>query len=265
MDWSRAKNIFIITFLLLNLFLGYQLMEKRKDSNYNYISRATLQENLEQMNIEVHLDEMDEVIFASPISGSFYYFNEKLLEERLKNQNFELLTETTLHSKLETPYKLVTVNLPVVVESFVQQNVFRGDEYTFSSYNEEQNYIGLHQTYKGKPVDNNEGSGYHLILYLNDEFEITGYYQTYMELEQQGREQELLTPIKAIERLYNEQLIPADTVIDHVKLGYYSHLPPSGNYQVYTPMWQISVNDEFYYVNAIDGAIQSMDQVESGK
>lgn len=256
MDWSKTKNIFIITFLLLNLFLGYQLMEKRKDSNYNYISRASLQENLEQMNIKVNLGEMDEVIFASPISGSVYFFDESVLDERLKNQKYELLSDRTIHSTLETPYKLINVNLPVVVDSFVQQYIFHGEEYVFTSYNEEQSFIGLHQTYEGKPIDNDAGSGYHLVLYLNEQFEVTGYYQTYMELEQQGREQELLTPIKAIERLYNDQLIPANTVIDHVKLGYYSHLPPSGNYQVFTPMWQIGIGDNFYYVNAIDGAIQ---------
>ncbi|KPC98224.1 Two-component system YycFG regulatory protein [Geobacillus sp. BCO2] len=30
MDWSKTKTIFIIVFLILDCFLGYQFMEKRK-------------------------------------------------------------------------------------------------------------------------------------------------------------------------------------------------------------------------------------------
>src|SRR5690554_5113695 len=129
MDWSRAKNIFIITFLLLNLFLGYQLLEKYKVREYNYISRSTLQENLEQMNITINLNGVDGPILSSPITGSVHFFDLDGLSELFENQEFELISETTIHSTLKEPYKLLETSTGSVINTFLQENVYAGKDY----------------------------------------------------------------------------------------------------------------------------------------
>ena len=240
----------------MNVFLGYQLLEKFKVREYNYISRSTLQENLEQMNITINIDGVDKTVLSSPITGSVHFFEEHRLNDLFDNQKFEIVSETTIHSTLKVPYKLLETNTGSVISAFLQENVYLGKDYVISNINQEQNMISLHQAYEGNPIDNNGESGYHLVINLNKDYEVTDYFQSYMDIEQQGREQEILSPIKVIERLFNERLIPANTEISHIKLGYYSQLPPSGNYQIFTPMWQIRINETFHYVNAIDGAIQ---------
>ena len=53
MDWSRAKTIFIITFLLLDIFLIQQLISQRNENTFDTIEETTIDERLEAQNIQV--------------------------------------------------------------------------------------------------------------------------------------------------------------------------------------------------------------------
>ncbi|WP_178075232.1 two-component system regulatory protein YycI, partial [Pseudomonas sp. 2995-1] len=93
----------------------------------------------------------------------------------------------TIYSTLDNPYRLVDGNIPAAVETFVRRFVLFGDEYQFTKYDEENNEIGLHQTFEGRPIDNFENGPYHLKLYLNVDSEIVSYSQEYMDISTQGR------------------------------------------------------------------------------
>ena len=54
MDWSRAKTIFIITFLLLDIFLIQQLISQRNENTFDTIEEITIDERLEAQNIQVN-------------------------------------------------------------------------------------------------------------------------------------------------------------------------------------------------------------------
>ena len=49
MDWSRTKTIFIVTFLMLNIFLTWQLIETNNANKLTMIAEATTQETLNQI------------------------------------------------------------------------------------------------------------------------------------------------------------------------------------------------------------------------
>ena len=51
MDWSKTKTIFIITFLILDCFLGYQFMEKRNSSQLDVLLEATIEDQLKANGI----------------------------------------------------------------------------------------------------------------------------------------------------------------------------------------------------------------------
>ncbi len=43
MEWNKTKTIFIIAFLILDIFLGYQFFEKRSSSEYEVIKNSNVE------------------------------------------------------------------------------------------------------------------------------------------------------------------------------------------------------------------------------
>ncbi|RXJ02810.1 hypothetical protein DS745_05735 [Anaerobacillus alkaliphilus] len=260
MDWSRAKTIFIITFLLLNIFLGYQLNEKKTASNINFTAEATLQERLSEMNITIVVDLHEEQLTGTYISGT----TELSLETQIPdNQEVLMVEDEFVTVLLEDPYPLLQgeQSIHVQAKQFVVDKVVNGQEYRYSHFDRELMQIYFYQTYEGKKVDNYESGRLPLMLQLDEDMEIVMYEQNYLTIlpiHPQGKEQEVISSIKAIEKLFNAQLIPPDSKITKVEWSYFSFFKPHGEVQVFAPMWNIGVNDQIYYVNAIDGAIQNI-------
>ncbi|UCZ53222.1 two-component system regulatory protein YycI [Bacillus shivajii] len=258
MDFSKTKSIFILTFLILNIFLGHQLFEKRTSGDIGALSQSTLQEELNEWNIDVKINDSEETKYGSYITGTLTTFDAEYLQEELDRQTI-YVNDYQIIAEMDDPYILADGNLPASVDAFLQQYVINGQEYEFSNYDEEQQIITLHQTYEGRPIDKYSPSRVHLVLYLNDDLEVIAYTQEYMAISPQGREQEMLTPMKAVEALLKEQLIPEGTVIDNARLGYNSEIQPTGEIQVFAPVWQIQVGEETYLVYAIDSVVRRVE------
>ncbi|WP_078593355.1 two-component system regulatory protein YycI [Evansella clarkii] len=260
MDWSRTKTIFIITFLFLNVFLGYQFAEIRSAENIGVQTESTFQDLIEEYNIEFEIEEAEETLTGSPISGIPRGIPLNVLEEEYASQSAELINET-LHSVLETPYQLTENDISGSVNAFLEQYVYSGQEYHLAGFNEEEGYLGLHQTYEGRPIGHYEAGPDHIRLMVNEELEITDYYQTYMVFNEEGQEEDLLTPQQVIEILINNNYISEldNAVIREAMLGYYSLLETRADFRFYIPMWRIRVNDEFFYISAIEGEVQPID------
>ncbi|MFN7252002.1 MAG: two-component system regulatory protein YycI [Anaerobacillus sp.] len=264
MDWSRAKSIFIITFLLLNLFLGYQLNEKRDASNISVLLEATLHERLSEMNIAIAVELIEEQITGTYISGSSDLSLETTIDSENPTQQLVEAGDEFVTVELKEPFPLIYNehnSISVQAQEFIRQQIVNGDEYRFSHFDEELKQIYFYQTYEGKKVDNYESGRFPLLLQLDKKSQVISYEQNYLTIQPihpQGKEQEVITSIKAIEKLFNEQLIPPDSEINKVELSYFSFFNPLGEVQVFAPMWNIGVNEQVYYVNAIDGAIQNI-------
>jgi regulatory protein YycI of two-component signal transduction system YycFG len=259
MDWSKTKTIFIVTFLLLNIFLGYQLYERNKQGEISVLTDPDLQSRLEEEGIEIDIEDAEETVTGAPVTGTSATFDESYLEENLERQTISLLNSTTAYSELHGPFRLVGANLSATVDAFLQQHVYLGEEYEIAQYNESESFIGLYQTYNGLKIDEYERENFHLVLHLTEDLEIESYVQTYMEIsEQEGREQDLLSPLKAVERLLDGGYLSANAVIEHAELGYYSLIQPDDNFQVFAPVWRIRVDNEDFFVDALNGEIQSI-------
>lgn len=263
MDWSKAKTIFIITFLLLNTFLGYQLNEKKASSNINLLLEATLQERLSEMNITISVDFIEEHLTGMYISGSTDLSLENQITSTKLDQMVKEADDEIVTIQLVEPYPIVQneKSIEIQVKEFLAANIVNGQEYRFSHYDSDLGQIYFVQTFEGKKVENHESGNYPLILHLNEEKQIIFYEQNYLSIQPihaKGKEQEIISSIKAIEKLFNAQLIPPDSNINKVELSYYSFFKPHGEVQVFAPMWNIGVNEQIYYVNAIDGAIQNI-------
>ena len=59
MDWSRIKTIFILTFLVLDIYLVYQFMNTRDAAQYEIPKEAPLEEKLK--NDDITYGELPEI------------------------------------------------------------------------------------------------------------------------------------------------------------------------------------------------------------
>lgn len=83
MDWNKAKNIFIAMFLIINIFLSYQLYTISRNQ-YIYIEEKEL-ENIEKYlgkkNIQIEANILDKVLIAPSIKVKYHEFDTKKIEE----------------------------------------------------------------------------------------------------------------------------------------------------------------------------------------
>lgn len=271
MDWSRTKTIFIVTFLLLNSFLVYQLMEKRAGSQLNVRAEATIEERMSEMNITVTEDLPEDMEEISHIVGQVVDIEEEVSgivgEENVEENEENDLVEVSLEEPYDTPEgpynnEATREAFNESVINFVENNVYEGEEYVYGEWDDENREMHFYQTFEDAPIYTSEEN--QLVLRFNEDTQITGYSQIFLELQEQDDKKDMFLPYLAIERLLNENLITFNDSVTEVEIGYFNFFSPIGNSRVFSPMYQITINDdEEYLVNAIDGAIQEMTEVES--
>lgn len=257
MDWNKTKSIFIASFLILNVFLTWQLVETKNANQLSVITEATIQEQLKQNNVTIDVELPEEENVGVHIIGKSSVFTDRIISD-LFNQEVTVVDDHFLFSILNRPYQLdLNEDFMPNLNDFLGTFIYKGDEYRFGRFDQETNKIYFYQTYNDKLAYTLDAEP--LILQLNEQGQIVSYQQYYLEFEElDGREREMLSSLKALEILLTEQLIGINDTITSIELGYYSFFSPQGDTQVFAPMWQIGVNDEQYLVNAIEGTVQHL-------
>lgn len=77
MDWNKAKNIFIAMFLIINIFLSYQLYTINKNQ-YVYIEKEELEsikQHLTKKNIQLEAEIPDRVLITPSIKVKYHEFD----------------------------------------------------------------------------------------------------------------------------------------------------------------------------------------------
>lgn len=258
MDWSKIKTIFIISFLILDFYLIYEFLNIRNASQYELLAETSIDKQLKTDGIEyVELPTEDiKDNYLSAIPKSFkseelkWYGNPKLSNQSIIFANKSYLLESVLKKplKLGKGYEMSRLN------NFINNHVIYGEQYRFWEINKEAKTITYYQQYKEKSFFKNIYG--ELTFYLNDRNEVISYKQTLLENIKELKEKEkILKPIEAIETLYEKGLIPPNSNISNVELGYYTlvHLTSS---QVLTPAWRVVINgDQNLFVNAFEGQL----------
>ncbi|MCM3618211.1 two-component system regulatory protein YycI [Sutcliffiella horikoshii] len=259
MDWRKTKTIFILTFLVLNIYLGVQILEKREQSQLELLAEASTEEKF----------EVDEITYAdlpkappkeSYISGSSYVFTdddlEKLMED--KGQEVRRVDETTINAVWKEPIALPETNMTSRLNTVFQDQILFADQYKFWGYNQVTNTLYFFQQYDGKHIYSNS-SGM-VMVQLNELNQIISYVQTYItDLQEMDVEQDVISVFNALENLYNSGDLRPRSHVGHMELGYYTLLDNT-NSHVLIPTWHIVIDeDQDYFVNAFEGSIIKKD------
>ncbi|CAG9622907.1 two-component system regulatory protein YycI [Sutcliffiella rhizosphaerae] len=257
MDWRKTKTIFIITFLVLNVYLGQKILEKRERNQLDFLAEATMEEQF----------EADEITYAelpkapskdSYISGRSYVFTDDDVKELDgKDQIVERVDETKLKGiwKEPIPFTDTTVTR---INTFFQEQILFADQYTFWGQDALTNSLIFYQQFNGKHIYRNS-SGM-VTIYLNELMEMVSYEQTFItDLEEMDVEQDIISAFTAISNLYESGDLRTGHHVGHMELGYYTLVDSdysSSHVHVLIPTWHIVLNQEQdIFVNAFEGSI----------
>ncbi|WP_071393133.1 two-component system regulatory protein YycI [Bacillus tuaregi] len=267
MDWSKIKTIFIISFLILDLYLVYEFFKIWDESQYEVV-KPEVEESIEK---RLKVDEIEYVTLPKSFVEDYYLkakpkeFKEEDLVDNstLKNQTTKVTAGTILESELNEPLKVSDKFGPSELNSFIKNHILYGDEYRYWEESNDDKMIIYTQHFEGKTLFENDNGK--LIFYLNDNNEIESYRQTYLEeIVKLSKSEKIIQPIKAIETLYSNDFIKPKSSITEVELGYYTLVDESA--QVLNPAWCFVVDGkEKLFVSAFEGKIVELKEKEKEK
>lgn len=258
MDWSKSKSIFIVVFLILDVFLLSLYLNRHTEAQRmenTLLAERTIEAKLKDDNITYN--NLPTTIEKAPyISGKVKNFE----EEDIDIPNVQ--TNADKNKLLATLVDPVAIDIedPNSVNDFLKSNVYEGASYVLWEVDAENKRAIFFQTAIGSVIYyNNSGT---LTIYWNDDQEVFKYEQTLLEdinttvsEEQRG----LSAPLRAIQTLYNKGLLLSNSTVLEVNLGY-STLLPENETHVFVPTWEVRVKtpddeEEVYFVNAVQGGV----------
>ncbi|PLT36019.1 two-component system regulatory protein YycI [Bacillus sp. V5-8f] len=261
MDWSKTKTIFIMVFLVLDIFLLYQFLEKKKTNQMDYLTVTSTEEQMKQEQITIP-DVQNEPVKESILMAKRKEFSKEDIKDD-KNQEWFFDNKTRLIATLKKTTIVGKDFDPNQLAEFLKENIYEGQSYKFWEFDRSNNTIIYYQSYGNKTFYNNTNAK--LVLRLNEKREIVSYEQTYLEnIKPMNKKEEILPVNKAIVALYSKGALPENTEItnEDVELGYYSLLKSSSSSYLLTPTWRISVNGKDMFVKAFDGEVIELDTEE---
>ncbi|MBO0958431.1 two-component system regulatory protein YycI [Neobacillus sp. MM2021_6] len=263
MDWSKIKTIFIITFLILDVYLLFQFMEVRDANKYEIATEASFEEKLKAD--EITYNELPK----TSIKGQYLSSTSKTFSKgdlaKLKGQAVSVKDAgNTLQVTLDRPIQLSAKFEPADLSAFFKENVLFGEHYQFWEKDDKKNTITYLQQYESFPLYQNlKGM---ITFTLNGDNQIISYEQTYLEdFKTLTAKEDILTPIKAIETLHQKGVLRPKSKITKIELGYSSKVKLAAS-QVLAPTWRFVVNEkENLFVNAFEGQIIDFNSDENSK
>lgn len=263
MQWGQIKTLFILCFLILDIYLLIQFLDKREQADLGILEQqeTSIEEQLEDDDIKVGSlpDEEYEETFLSVRPKVFTEVEyEGLLA--LEGQESIMIHKNFILSQFEEPIEIPEHATKENLEGMINQRILFPEGYTFWDWNKRTNALIFFQKEGDRPIYFNQNGL--ILVYLNENNEALFYTQTMLgEAESRAEKQTLIKPIKAIETLYDNNELHSGDEITEVNIGFHTRIPLDSGVQVFAPTWKIRVNDETnYFVNAMEGFVFSSDE-----
>ncbi|API88285.1 hypothetical protein BKP56_02745 [Marinilactibacillus sp. 15R] len=261
MDFKKIENIFLLAFVLLNIYLLV-----------SFISRTDLQYATTNPTQDFTSDMRDRGIeypqTLPEVESEVYYMQadaNMLLEdnaESLENQAGSIDSEGTLYTSiLSDPIELegnpedgfTEADLTLLDEFVNSSSVLFGEQYDYLRYDREGNRFIYGQMVNGIPIGDGTSE---ISLYYGGDGNIISYQQTYAgPMKEQGSSDELITAERAIEILFQNNELASGSKVETPILAYQRTLNLE-NLSMYGPIWLVPVTNsnesEVFRVDAVD-------------
>jgi regulatory protein YycI of two-component signal transduction system YycFG len=240
MDWSRAKSVLILAFLVLNVVLGYQLWE-------NVSERLNTGQKLGDLDADT-VRMMKERGIGLATTASIPSVTPELrdLTYRFKasNSDKEVTLQKPVDSRIIFDEKELLAQLGSVIPDLAQ--------YQYDQLASTDGVFVLYRMAGGRPMFDVKLE----LFYSNQNQKITAYRQTQVELvdAEESDAHEVLPASKAIVPLVDKYL-EEGSVIKEISLGYHGQLFNSET-QYAAPSWRVLLeNGKPFYVHAISAEV----------
>jgi regulatory protein YycI of two-component signal transduction system YycFG len=235
LEWGRVKTILILSFLFLNLLLGYQLWESRLGL-LSLVPNETAEEVaglLRNKGIELMQEIPKETPNVREISIEY--------KVQMGNGERETLPESIPLGPTEERWRNRLKETIPELDSYAADDILSTDQ-----------RLVLNQVINGFPMFQIQ-----LHLYLRDQ-RIVSYSRNFVEVQafQDQKEQQTALSAYRVMRLLAETKLKSGAVIEGIELGYHGQLFNSDT-QVLAPKWRVTMqNGDVYYVHAISGEVE---------
>jgi regulatory protein YycI of two-component signal transduction system YycFG len=236
MDWSRAKTILILSFLLLNMMLGYELWAGQWGLRLTKSETTIIVEELKRIMSSKNIRLEAEIPTEMP---------------KLKELDVSVDESDKFGKRFDfaTPIKYSGINGKNMPNDALRRVIPYYRDYRLDPVLSSDQLIVLNQMHGTYPIFETR-----LDLYwVQEHGVISGYRQDYVTAESNPNQREqLVIPAHTALRSLLENYVAEGSVITDIQLGYYR-----GRYQLLLPSWRIALQDgTIYYVHAFTGAVE---------
>ena len=239
MDWSRAKSVLIISFLVLNVLLGYQLWLDVRDRVNPNVDLAGLPADTLAVMQEKGIALTASVPADTPKLGdlTFRYAGKPGAGDKIP-------LEPQVDSRIVFTESELIEGLSATIEGL--------ERYRFDpSLRTDEAFVFTRVADDGLPIFDVK-----LELYYSNQ-KIVAYRQDAIEIVPSGEDgaQTVLPAAKALAPLIDNYLQPG-AIVKEIQLGYHGQLFNTDDVQAAEPSWRVLLEDgAIYYINAISGAV----------
>lgn len=255
MQWGQIKTLLILSFLILDIYLLVQFLEKQQQADLGVLEQneTTIEDKLKSENIKISklpTKEYKETFIS--VAPKVLMVNELELLKKLPNQTNEVIQNKFIVTKYKKPITLPKEKSREKMNLLLENMVVNPEEYTFWEWDKEVNVLIYFQNKLDRPIYYNQNGL--VLLFLDTNNEVVYSTQTSLgNYEQNEEKSNLINPMRAIEMLYESDKLVSDDVINSVEIGFHTRVPLDSGIQVFAPTWKIKVNDnKDYFVNAIE-------------
>lgn len=234
MDWSRAKTVLIISFLMLNILLGYQLWVDISEQLNANVNSAELPPDKVQLMGQKRISLAANLPAGTPKLSDLTY----LLQSGKKSSP----------KKLEKPVDSALIFDKAALVKALDGQIPDIEDYEYDLHSDRMGAFVMHRVVDGRPMFN-----VRLELYTNN-LKITAFQQDRVEEIGHGEEKQVIGSAKVVVSLI-ETYLDEGSVIADIQLGYHGQIFDSEK-QVSAPTWRVMLEDgTVYYVHAISGEV----------
>lgn len=258
MDFKKIEIIFIVTFLVLNGYLLYRVLDNYENGfTGNAATQINLVQEMKDETIELpeFEDEEHDVPYVQAAANNLLEEN----AEQLTKQTGVIEDNGSLYAsilsdpiQLSEGEELTTKDIATLSEFVLSDVILFGDEYQFIRYVPSTRQIIYGQVANNIPIVDGTSN---IIFHLNGKKEIISYEQTYAgPVTVQGQSRKLITDQDAVEILYQNSEVPSGAKVRKPLLIYNRTLSLE-DLSMYVPVWLVEV------VTSTDTIIKKVDAV----
>lgn len=264
MQWKQIKTLFILCFLLLDVYLLVLFFDKQKDADLSTAPQTsfTIDQRLEVENISISADLPEKDLEESYISVQQKLFTTEEMDQLAdkKNQQSVVIDRNIILSRFDTPIPVPEDASKETINSLLKSKFLLPENYQYWGWNTEMNVLFFFQKKSERPIYYNQNGI--IMVFLNDDNKAIYYTQTMLgEADSPSGPESLIDSMVAIQLLFDDNKLHTGDNITNVDLGFYTFIPLTSGEQVFAPTWTITVNGEKkFYVNAIENLVFSSDE-----